>query len=136
MCLRDRKIWLKERLYGVIVWVGEPSVLSKDEAEKRERLVQTYLVVFGLLLSYSGNPDLQAGLMKFFIAFLIASLVYYSMLARSAGSKRFRNLMALSMGVFFSSAFVSCYVAFANHPVGMWLLFFMIAYTVALPLLV
>lgn len=126
----------KERLYRFFVWFGKSEELSKDEAEKRERLVQTYLVVFGLLLSYSGDPALQAVLMKRFIAFLLASLVYYSLLTRSVGSKPLRNIFAIFMAGFFSSAFVSCYVAFANYPVGMWLLFLLIAYAVALPLFV
>lgn len=146
MCLRGRKGLFKERLCRFIVWFGESHELSKDEAEDRERLVGTYLTLFGLLLfcsdsdrlqagviaflivffvycatlarSVGSKPidkankrkilfetflivcsvctiGLQAGLMKYFIAFLTVSLIYYSMLARSVGSKPFRNLMAL-----------------------------------------
>lgn len=136
MRLRDVMRWFYERFCRFFIWFGESSDLSNDEAEKRERLIQTYLVVFGLLLSYSGYPDLQAGLMVRFIGFLMASLTYYSMLTRSAGSKHIRNLLVLTMASIFSSAFVSCYVAFSGYFVGIWILFCIIVYVVARPLLV
>lgn len=44
------------------------------EVEKRQRLVQTYIVLFGLLLSYAQNKVV----MVLFILFLISIMVYYS----------------------------------------------------------
>jgi hypothetical protein len=56
-------------------------VLFDDrEAEKRERLVQTYIVLFGLLLSYDQVGSLQSTAMSFFLLFLFLALLYYAVL--------------------------------------------------------
>lgn len=71
--------------------------------------------------------------MKRFIAFLIVSLAYYSLLTRSSGSKPVRNILAFAMAFVFSSAFVLCFIAFARHPMDItaiegWIMFSLIAY--------
>lgn len=119
-------------------WLG-PVGLSDGEVEKRERLVQTYLIVFGLLLSYDRDLALQKNMMTSFVGFLLASLCYYSMLTRSFGGKLYRNLAAFGMALTFSYAVVSCYVAFAGLVggiVGIMVLFLMIVFLVFFPLLV
>lgn len=135
VCDRMRWImrWFKEKFCLFLEWLGKDSGLSNAEAEKRERLIQTYLVVFGLFLSYSADSELQAILMKYFLWFLVPSLIYYSMLTVSFSNRHFLNLMALLMGIDFSVAFACCYGAF--YPVGNVLLI-LIAVVVALPLLV
>jgi hypothetical protein len=51
--------------------------LAEREIEKRERLVQTYIVLFGLLLSYGQNFSLQENAMQCFLFFLIMVMIYY-----------------------------------------------------------
>jgi hypothetical protein len=140
-----------EMLDRLMAFFGDPVELSKDDAEKRERLVQTYLVIFGLLLSYNGYPDLQAELMMHFILFLIASLFYYSLLMRSSSREGLLDILAFLMGFIFSHALVLCYFSFAVHTIfwcgcltflgdysifcGQCLMFIVIGYFVSLPLL-
>lgn len=84
--------------------------LSDNDIEKRERMVQTYLIVFGLLLSYDGGPALQENLMRAFLLFLIFSLTYYSMLTTRFfyfGPLPFW-LLAISMSCSFGFALISC----------------------------
>lgn len=134
-----RKKMYTDMLYRLVVFFGKPAEISKDDAEKRERMIQTYLVVFGLLLSYNGDPNLQGRLMMIFIPFLIASLFYYSFIMRSRGSRLFFNILALGMGLFFSVALATCYFAFVGQTV-VW--FFkltfvvIVSFFVTLPLLV
>lgn len=126
-----------EMLYRFLVFF-KPIELSKDDAEKRERMVQTYLVMFGLLVSYGGDPDLQGSLMIIFIPFLIGSLFYYSLIMRSRGSRLVLNFIALFMGLFFSLALATCYVAFVG-PVSWFIRFALVVFVagvVTLPLLV
>lgn len=90
--------------------------LDEKEANKRERFVQTYLILFGLLLSYNQITVLQTIAMSFFIIFLFAILFYYSLLTSrffisiinyTYGSRFFVyivNVMA------FLSSFVFCYI--------------------------
>jgi hypothetical protein len=56
------------------------SLLAPKEVNKRERLVQTYIVLFGLLLSYAQIDSLQKNTMDFFLAFMILIMMYYSAL--------------------------------------------------------
>jgi hypothetical protein len=50
------------------------------EAEKRERFVQTYIILFGLLLSYNQSTQLQSIAMAFYLLFLFGIMMYYSLL--------------------------------------------------------
>jgi hypothetical protein len=87
--------------------------LSDRDIEKRERMIQTYLIVFGLLLSFNGGAALQELLIKAFLFFLINCLIYYSMLTTRFfyfGPLPF-NLLALSMSVAFGWALISCVLA-------------------------
>lgn len=60
----------------------EPKIVFFDskEAEKRERFVQTYIILFGLLLSYNQSTQLQSTAMAFFLLFLFCIMMYYSLL--------------------------------------------------------
>lgn len=103
--------------------------IIEKEVEKRERLLQTYIVVFGLLLAYGQDNLLQKYLMGWFVPFLLASMLYYSSLTTSLptllgiikhtidGNIRFINLLAI-----FSSCVLSyvIYILFTKvaFPLG------------------
>lgn len=113
--------------------------LSDRDIEKRERLVQTYLIVFGLFLSYDKNPDLQYTLMKCFVVFLWFSLIYYSLITHNwFFTCRFSiNASAVIMALLFSIAFVFCYVAFGSgNNSSIWAVFIITVFIVGLPLFV
>lgn len=55
-------------------------LLDDRETDKRERLIQTYIVLFGLLLSYDQVSSLQSTAMSFFLLFLFLALIYYALL--------------------------------------------------------
>lgn len=55
---------------------------TEKDIERRERLIQIYIVVLGLLISNTRYPILQELLMKGFMIFLFASLWYYFLLTR------------------------------------------------------
>ena len=90
--------------------------LDEKEANKCERFVQTYLILFGLLLSYNKISVLQSIAMSFFILFLFSTLVYYSVL----NSRRlmYTLIQVYGTGLFvclvnflaFLSSIIFCYV--------------------------
>lgn len=136
MRLRDFVCDVLHRFY---VLFNKPIGLPDVDVEKRERFVQTYLIVFGLLLSYDRDLALQKNLMLSFMAFLLASLFYYATLIRPFGGKIGHNFMVFLMACAFGNAFVTCYVTFVGPVggiVGMLVLFFIIASLAAFPLLV
>lgn len=52
--------------------------ITDREVGRRERLIQTYIVVFGLLVAYGQESPLQKFSMGGFLIFLIFSMAYYS----------------------------------------------------------
>ena len=54
--------------------------LQENEIEKKERLAQTYIVIFGLLLASSQNENTQQYLGLIFFFFLITIIPYYTFL--------------------------------------------------------
>lgn len=90
--------------------------LDEKEANRRERFVQTYLILFGLLLSYNQITVLQTIAMSFFIIYLFSFLFYYSFLT----SRCFISLISHTYGAWlfvytvnfmaFLSSFAFCYI--------------------------
>ena len=52
------------------------------EVEKRERLVQTFLIISGFLVAYSGEK-FQSFILSLFSAYLIFTILYYVFLSRT-----------------------------------------------------
>jgi len=61
--------------------------LYEKELEKKERLIQTYLVIYGLLLSFGQNEKVQALAMLLFIFFLFPTTGYYTAITISDNRK-------------------------------------------------
>jgi hypothetical protein len=81
---------------------------SKEVAERNERLFQTYLIVFGLLLACNFDDPLHKELVKWFVSVIGVGLLYYLMLSRFQISRFFSNFLSLYMGTLFSYAIVQC----------------------------
>lgn len=127
-----------ERLSRLITYFTWSDLLNSD-IEKRERLVQTYLIVFGLFLSYDRNSDLQYTLMKCFVGFLWFSLIYYSLITHKClFTCRFSvNAFAVLMALMFSIAFVFCYAVFGSgNTSDIWEIFLITVFVVGFPLFV
>jgi len=56
LCVMRLRAFVSDKFDGFIKNMMSIVVLSDRDLEKRERLVQTYLIIFGLFLSY--NRDL------------------------------------------------------------------------------
>ena len=52
------------------------------EVEKRERLIQTFLIISGFLVAYSGEK-FQSFILSLFSAYLIFTILYYVFLSRT-----------------------------------------------------
>lgn len=81
---------------------------SKEVAERNERLFQTYLIVFGLLLACNFGDPLRKELVKWFMYFIGVGLLYYLILSRFHFPRFFSNFLALYMGTLFSCSLVQC----------------------------
>jgi hypothetical protein len=84
--------------------------ITDRKVGKRERLIQTYIVVFGLLVAYGQDPSLQKYTMGWFLGFLFFSMTYYSII-----STRFHSIFNLPPLVAFQHvlfvnifAFIAC----------------------------
>lgn len=93
--------WLKNYLF---------SHPTKEVADRNEKPFQTYLIVFGLLLTINIEGPSQQQLMKTFLAFILAGLFYYVALSRFCHHfhRYFLNFFALIMGFLFSYGFITC----------------------------
>lgn len=76
----DRQIKRSEYEKGIVIF-------DSREAEKRERFVQTYIILYGLLLSYGQGTLLQNTAMAFFLLFLFCIIMYYSILNSHFGTR-------------------------------------------------
>lgn len=83
---------------------------SKEVAERNEKLFQTYLIVFGLLLACNFDDSLSKELVKWFMSFIGVGLLYYLMLSRFQTYRLLLNVFALYMGTSFSYALIHCLV--------------------------
>lgn len=85
--------------------------LTDVEIQAKEKLIQTFIVFFGLLLTDNINTEFHKGLVTCFIPFLIFSLIYYCSIMKSdkTMNKQFANLTACGISYYFSSA-VALYV--------------------------
>lgn len=88
---------------------------SKEVVERNERLFQTYLIVFGLLISCNFEDQLKEQLMTSFMMFIWIGLIYYVALSRFY--KRLQrssfNALALIIGFTFSYGIIPCILAFS-----------------------
>lgn len=71
------------------------------EAEKRERFVQTYIILFGLLLSYGQYALLQSVAMAYFLLFLFSITMYYSILNSNHWSRMLTGAYGVGFIVYF-----------------------------------
>lgn len=122
--------------------------MIEKEVEKRERLLQTYIVVFGLLLAYGQDELLQKTMMGWFIPFLIASMMYYSSLTTSLPTPFVLikhaihgNVLMINMLAFFSSLILSYVIntlftkiAFPLGALQYWSSIILLTYVLCLPL--
>lgn len=92
--------------------LGHP---SKEVVERNERLFQTYLIVFGLLISCNFDDQLKEQLMKSFMTFIWAGLFYYVLLSHfyKRINRNSFNFLALIIGFAFSYGIVPCISSFS-----------------------
>jgi hypothetical protein len=94
-----KPIWnlLKKYLFGYA---------SESIVEKKERMIQTYLVVFGLLLSYNRDAEFQQITFVNFIYFMFFSLLYYVLITRfyQIIPRIILNIFPFIIGIFFSGS--------------------------------
>lgn len=98
---------------------------DENVVERNDRLFQTYLIVFGLLISYGFDSSLQEHLMKSFMLFIWIGLIYYVFLSRlhKITPRVFLNALALIMGYLFSHAFIPglCSLGPVKHEIFVFL---------------
>ena len=85
---------------------------SDREIDRRERMVQIYIVFMGLLLTYFKLVASDIGLFLFFNLFVICSIGYYSSFSSFMDSSRRKHLNLLALGVAFSFSICLCVVFF------------------------
>lgn len=110
---------------------------TEEIVERKERLFQTYLIVFGLLLAYDFNNSFRASLMEWFIVFIICGLFYYVYVLcfYRHFCRYLLNLAALPLGYLFSSGLVGCLLYF-NPSSHLDLTFWILAILVTVSLFV
>jgi len=111
-------------------------MIIDKELEKKERIIQTYLIVFSLFLSYGQESGLQIVAMKCFLVFLISAIGYYAIIAnyrsiiKKHSEKRVQfliNLWAILCSLIFSYTVVK-YVSIITGDNG--LIIFLIEFCV------
>lgn len=111
--IRTSLEWLSKSFVWIIDYVF--GYTSEKLVERNEKLFQTYLIVFGLLISCNFKDQLKEQLMMSFMFFIWAGLCYYVALSRFY--KRIQrigfNTLALLIGINFSYGIVSCIFAFS-----------------------
>lgn len=103
---------------------------SEKVAERNEKLFQTYLIVFGLLLACNFDDPLRKELIQSFMFFITVGLLYYVMLSRFHIPRFLLDFLALNMGFLFSCALIPCLVYSGIETHGslfFWLLTIIIA---------
>lgn len=85
----------------------------EKEIEKRERLVQTYLIIAGFLLAYA-KEEVRQGMVSVFSAYLIFTIVYYIYVSRT------KNSSMINLWAFYSSLSYSLlFSIFINSQTGL-----------------
>lgn len=112
--------------------VNEVAIQEK-EIEKKERLAQTYILIFGLLLASNQNENIQQFLVAIFFFFLISIVPYYTFLTNIKNpmtnkTKNLSNLINL-LAMFASLSFGLAIVAYTSSIVINML------YSITIPLL-
>ncbi|RXA15655.1 hypothetical protein EQO05_14685 [Methanosarcina sp. MSH10X1] len=85
---------------------------QEKEIEKKERLAQTYILIFGLLLASNQNQDSQQYLVLIFFLFLITIIPYYTFLTniknpiKNKANANLINLLASFVSLSFGLAIV------------------------------
>lgn len=83
---------------------------QKELLERKERAVQLFLIIFGLILSYSWKSNILDGALPLlFSAFVTSILLYYSILPSSFVNDEFKTItrgLAIIIAVVFSSALI------------------------------
>lgn len=68
----------------------------KELRERKERIIELFLIIYGLILSYSLESDLFNGYVHWFFFILIISILfYYSILPSSFVNDEFRFMIRL-----------------------------------------
>ena len=92
------------------------------EIEKRERLVQTFLIIGGFLLTITDEP-LQKSLGIFFSIFLLTIVLYYIFISRTKMSNLV-NYLAFVSSFMYSFIIVSFFNVFAKYSDLNFIVFF------------
>lgn len=100
---------------------------QKELLERKERAVQLFLIIFGLISSYSWKSDILTGALPLlFFAFIASILLYYSILPSSFVNDEFRTItrgLAITIAVVFSSALILIFSSIITEYSGPILLF-------------
>ncbi|MGB9941461.1 hypothetical protein [Methanosarcina sp.] len=111
---------------------------QKELLERKERAVQLFLIIFGLILSYSWKSDILDGALPLlFFVFIASILLYYSILPSSFVNGEFRTIirgLAIIIAVVFSSALILVFSSIITEYSGsiLLVLFLMLASVFAL----
>jgi len=99
---------------------------------RKERNVELFLLIFGLIFSYSWKSDILEGILPILLfGFVLFILLYYSLLPASSNNNEFKYLCRLCAGVtalLFSSILISLFFStFPDHSRTILVLFVSIA---------
>ena len=94
------------------------------EIEKRERLVQTFLIIGGFLLTITDDP-IRKSLGMFFSIFLLTIVLYYIFISRTKMSNLV-NYLALVSSLMYSFIIVSFFNVFTKYSDFNFIIFFII----------
>jgi len=112
MSLTDKLLRIYDKIFNFLLGGNSDTDLSDKVIERKERLIQTYIVVFGLLIAYDGDMALQKLLMYLFMSFLLFSISYYTLLSSSYASTNGFTINSLTWFIAFNfslSLIVSMY---------------------------
>ncbi len=104
------------------------------EVEKRERLIQTFLIISGFLVAYSGEK-FQSFILSLFSAYLIFTILYYVFLSRTKNYPIIDYLAIISSYLFsfLIVTFISIQIGgLDNQPFGVLLIVLTLTFTFAL----
>lgn len=126
MSLTDKLLSIDNKIFTILLGDNPDTDLSDKVIERKERLIQTYIVIFGLLIAYDGDMVLQRLLMYLFIIFLIVSISYYTSISSSYAStyRVLINKMAVVIAFNFSLSLIVCMYKFTipNSTLYSWIL--------------
>ena len=114
MSLIDKLFSISDKYFDILFRGDSDADLSEKVIERKERLIQTYIIVFGLLIAYDGDIVLQKILMSLFIIFLLVSIAYYTFLSNPYAStyRNILNILAVFIAVSFSLSLIICMYKF------------------------